>query len=55
MRSVPAPSMVAASSSSLGIVRKYCLSRNTLKALAKKWGTISGNHVPTHPMRRKIV
>src|SRR4029079_6264461 len=45
-RNGPAPSIIAASSSSRGIDRKYCRSRNTLYALAKQWGAISGSHVP---------
>ena len=33
---------------------KYCRSRNTLNALAKKCGTISGSHVPFQPSLVKI-
>ena len=51
IRSGPAPSIVAASSSSRGIVMKNWRSRKTLKALAKKWGMISGSHVPIQPRR----
>ena len=49
IRNGPAPSIVAASSRSRGIDRKYWRSRNTLKALAKKCGTISGSQVPFQP------
>ena len=42
MRNSPQPSILAASESSLGMVRKNCLSRNTLKALAKNDPTQSG-------------
>ena len=38
-----APSIIAASSSSRGILIKYCRSRNTLNAFAKKCGTMSGS------------
>ena len=54
IRNGPAPSIIAASSSSRGIVMKYWRSRNTLKALAKKCGTISGSHVPFQPSHVKI-
>src|SRR5262245_28363640 len=49
IRNGPAPSIIAASSSSRGIDRKYCRSRNTLYAFAKQWGMISGSHVPFQP------
>src|SRR6478752_5234213 len=49
IRNGPAPSIIAASSSSRGIDRKYWRSRNTLYAFAKKWGMISGSHVPFQP------
>ena len=49
MRNGPAPSIIAASSSSRGIDRKYWRSRNTLYALAKQWGMISGSQVPFQP------
>ena len=49
-----APSIIAASSRSRGIDMKYWRSRNTLNAFAKKWGTISGSHVPFQPSFVKI-
>ena len=45
---------MAASSISRGIVMKYWRSRKTLKAFAKKCGTISGSHVPFQPSHVKI-
>src|SRR3954469_18933159 len=54
IRNGPAPSIIAASSRSRGIVRKYCRSRKTLYALAKQWGMISGSHVPFQPSDVKI-
>src|SRR4051812_17021492 len=44
-----APSIIAASSRSRGIDRKYWRSRNTLNAFAKKCGTINGSQVPFQP------
>ena len=44
-----APSIIAASSRSRGIDRKYWRSRKTLNALAKRCGTIRGSHVPFQP------
>jgi len=55
MRSGPAPSIFAASSSSRGIVRKYWRNRKTSYAFAKKAGTSNGSHVPTQPRLTKIV
>ncbi len=49
IRNGPAPSIVAASSRSRGIDRKYWRNRKTLNALAKKCGTISGSQVPFQP------
>ena len=54
IRNGPAPSIIAASSSSRGIVMKYWRSRKTLNAFAKKWGMISGSHVPFQPSHVKI-
>ena len=54
IRNGPAPSIIAASSRSRGIDMKYWRSRNTLKALAKKCGTISGSHVPFQPSHVKM-
>src|SRR4051794_25533973 len=54
IRNGPAPSIIAASSRSRGIDMKYCRSRKTLKALAKKWGTIRGSQVPFQPSQVKI-
>src|SRR5262245_26133823 len=52
-RNTPAfehPSIIAASSSSLGRLRKNCTSRNTKNAsVAKNFGTMIGRNVPTHP------
>ena len=55
VRNGPAPSMLAASSISVGIVMKYWRIRNTSNALAKKVGTSSGSHVPVQPSLTKIV
>ena len=49
VRNGPAPSIMAASSISRGMLMKNCRSRNTLYALPKKCGTSSGSHVPTQP------
>ena len=54
IRNGPAPSIMAASSISRGIVMKYWRSRNTLNAFAKKCGTISGSQVPFQPSHVKI-
>src|SRR5688572_486421 len=45
IRSGPAPSIMAASSNSLGMLMKYCRSKKTSYALAKKAGTNSGSQV----------
>ena len=55
MRKRLAPSIMAASSISRGIVMKYWRKRKTSNALPKKVGTINGSQVPTQPMRWKKV
>ena len=50
----PAPSIMAASSRSRGMLMKNWRSRNTLNALANRCGTISGSHVPIQPSRVKM-
>ena len=52
VRSSLAPSIFAASESSMGMVRKNCRRRKMEKALAKNAGTQSGRNVPTHPSQR---
>src|SRR5713226_10308241 len=49
VRNGPAPSIMAASSRSRGMLMKNCRSKNTLYAFPKKWGTSNGSHVPTQP------
>ena len=50
----PHPSILLASSSSLGMPRKNCLSRKMLKAEPKNAGTQSGRRLSTHPKERNI-
>src|SRR5699024_12287415 len=50
IRACPAPSIRAASSSSLGTPRKNCTIRNTKNAsVARRFGTIKGRNVLIHP------
>src|ERR1041385_3092085 len=49
MRGYDAPSMSAASSYSMGMVRKYCTSMKIKNAWPKNEGTNSGRKVPSPP------
>jgi hypothetical protein len=53
VRSGPAPSIIAASSMSRGMLMKNCRSKKTFYAFPKKCGTRSGNQVPTQPILLK--